>query len=136
MKFKYLIIRIDLPSGKEGGIQNLDEYSCPEKAYEEMNKLEAKKDKQDHFFDVVLRQDTSTHIPEVESESICLPFNFKHPKSGEERTIFLSEKEIQEKLESELYDMLTCDCEPIGETNVLECGCFDYIEQFDLLERP
>lgn len=68
--------------------------------------------------------------------SDSMEFKFKHSKSGEIKTISLSYSEIQEKLESELYDQVgCCDCEPVGETNVVECGCEDYLEGFVLQDR-
>lgn len=64
-----------------------------------------------------------------------MDFVFKHGKSGELKTISLSEVEIQDKLSDVLLDELCCDCEPIGETNVVECGCDEYYEEFELMPR-
>lgn len=62
-------------------------------------------------------------------------FIFKHPASGEIKTISLSDVEIQQLLSDQLADELTCDCEPVGETNVVECNCEDYISEFELQDR-
>jgi len=61
-----------------------------------------------------------------------MDFLFKHPESGEVKLVTLSGQQIQTMLEDELLDELTCDCEPIGETNVIECGCEDYLSEFEL----
>jgi hypothetical protein len=62
-----------------------------------------------------------------------MEFKFKHMETGEVKSIFLTAQEIQDRLAFELKDELTCDCEPIGETNVIECGCYDYFDGFELL---
>ena len=67
--------------------------------------------------------------------SEIIEFQFKHIKTGEVKTITLSFDEIQEKLEDDLIDEITCDCEPVGETNVVECGCEDYFEGFNIVPR-
>lgn len=64
-----------------------------------------------------------------------MDFIFKHPRSGEVKTVSLSDVEIQSMLDVQLYDELTCDCKPVGETNVVECGCEDYIGEFELQSR-
>lgn len=66
---------------------------------------------------------------------MSVDFTFKHPESGEVKTIYLSESDIQEKLSDQLIDELTCDCQPVGETNVVECNCEDYLHEFELQER-
>ena len=64
-----------------------------------------------------------------------MDFTFKHPVSGEVKTVYLSEDQIQHMLSEDLYNDLTCDCHPTGETNVVECGCDEYLEEFELQER-
>lgn len=64
-----------------------------------------------------------------------MKFKFKHPKSGEIRFIELTPQEIQDQLSDYLHDNLTCDCEPIGETNVVECSCEDYLCDFELQDQ-
>jgi len=62
-------------------------------------------------------------------------FEFIH-KSGEKRTVVITEKEIQSLLEYNLYEkIMECSCEPVGETNVVECNCEDYLDGFELQER-
>lgn len=64
-----------------------------------------------------------------------MEFKFKHPKSGEVRSVFLTDEQIQDMLGDELGESLTCDCEPIGETNVVECNCEYYLCEFELMDR-
>lgn len=65
-----------------------------------------------------------------------MDFIFKHKTSGEIKTVSLTEKQIQKLLEYELYEeYLKCDCEPVGETNVVECNCDDYLCGFKLQDR-
>ncbi len=65
-----------------------------------------------------------------------MDFTFKHQESGEIKTVTLSPKEIQRRLMDDLYnDCLSCDCEPIGETNVVECNCEEYLCGFELQDR-
>lgn len=56
--------------------------------------------------------------------------------SGERRTVTVTRDEVIEGMEDALYEKLgaqICRCEPIGETNVVECNCQDYIEEFALV---
>lgn len=62
-------------------------------------------------------------------------FKFKHPESGEIKTVTFSAERIQNELEYQIKEELTCDCEPVGETNVIECNCEDYFCEFELQER-
>lgn len=66
-------------------------------------------------------------------------FTFRHPVSGEEVSVAMSLKEIQENLTNELYDKLAesvCSCEPVGETNVVDCNCGDHVDDFVLQPVP
>lgn len=66
-------------------------------------------------------------------------FTFRHPVSGEEVSVAMSLKEIQENLSNELYDKLAesvCSCEPVGETNVVDCNCGDHVDEFVLQPVP
>ena len=63
-----------------------------------------------------------------------MDFIFKHPKSGEVLTVTLADNKIREVMEDEARDLLRCDCEPIGETNVIECNCCDYFDEFELVK--
>lgn len=70
----------------------------------------------------------------VWKEGEMLDFKFKHTKTGEEKIVNFTEKEIRDLIEEEAYDKVQeCDCEPIGETNVIECNCIDYLEHFELI---
>ncbi len=65
-----------------------------------------------------------------------MDFLFIHSETKEEKIISLTEQTIQNLLEDTLLDMvMTCDCEPVGETNVVECNCEDYLEDFYIQER-
>ncbi|MGP0171241.1 hypothetical protein ACSVIJ_05085 [Pseudomonas sp. NCHU5208] len=71
--------------------------------------------------------------------SASVQFTFRHPVSGETATVAMSLKEIQENLSSELYDKLAeqvCSCEPVGETNVVDCNCGDHVDEYKLLPEP
>lgn len=55
----------------------------------------------------------------------------------ETKDILISEKEIIEYLCDLAFEKLNdelCECKPIGETNVIECSCEDYIYTFELKE--
>ena len=62
-----------------------------------------------------------------------MDFVFKHPGTGEHKVISLSDKQIQEKLMSDLE--LTCGCEPEGEATFTECNCYEYLDEFELQDR-
>lgn len=64
-----------------------------------------------------------------------MDFTFKHKSSGELKKISLTEIQIQDMLEDDLFDELTCDCQSIGETNVVECSCESYFDGFALQPR-
>jgi len=65
-----------------------------------------------------------------------MKFTFKHSVSGEIKIIEFTDKEIQSLLEDELIERASdCDCQPIGETNVVECNCDDYYCDFILQDR-
>ena len=64
-----------------------------------------------------------------------MDFVFKHYISGETRIISLSGEEVQSMVGDFLYDIIwTCNCEPVGETNVVECNCETYLSGFKLQE--
>ncbi|MCG6387523.1 hypothetical protein K6U51_12295 [Vibrio fluvialis] len=64
-----------------------------------------------------------------------MTFTFKHPESGEIKFVTLTADEIQNRLADQLIDELSCDCSPVGETNVIECNCDDYLYEFELQDR-
>lgn len=59
-------------------------------------------------------------------------FVFKHPKTGEEMSSKLYTP--LELLDTDLSIInertCVCDCKPVGETNVVECNCDDYYQDF------
>lgn len=64
-----------------------------------------------------------------------MSFEYAH-LSGERRTVSITREDVIEGMEDSLYEKLSdqiCRCDPIGETNVVECNCQDYIEEFALV---
>lgn len=61
-----------------------------------------------------------------------MDFIFKHPKSNEVITITICDSEIREHMEEEARDKMDCGCQPVGETNVIECNCSDYFDDFEM----
>lgn len=68
-----------------------------------------------------------------------MEFKFKHHETGEERSLFLSEKEMSEMIDrDDLLDEFykeQCKCQPVGETNVIECNCDEFLSEFELIEE-
>ena len=65
-----------------------------------------------------------------------MTFEYVHP-DGERRSVSMSRAEVAEHMDSELFEKLTdtiCQCEPIGETNVVDCRCDEVAEQFELVK--
>jgi uncharacterized phage protein (TIGR01671 family) len=65
---------------------------------------------------------------------IRFEFVFQHQDSKEIKTKRFTLDEIANGFEDELF-ILECDCEPVGETNVVECNCEDYLEDFRLIDK-
>jgi len=64
-----------------------------------------------------------------------LRFEYRHPQSGERHRVTLTKAEAASEVEEELFQKLSshvCSCVPIGETNVVDCNCSDYIDEFEL----
>ncbi|WP_311061463.1 hypothetical protein [Pseudomonas aeruginosa] len=62
-------------------------------------------------------------------------FEYRHP-NGESHTIQVSREDVLQQMPEFLFEALCakfCHCEPIGETNVVECSCDEYAEEFQLL---
>lgn len=63
----------------------------------------------------------------------------QHPESKEEKTVTFDIKYLKDIIETDpdrAYDALGeqfCNCQPVGETNVVECGCIDYLECFEIM---
>jgi hypothetical protein len=62
-------------------------------------------------------------------------FTFKHPKTKDTIILHVSDREIQNILADDLRDRLTCTCEPVGETNCIDCNCEEYYDELVLQER-
>ena len=65
-----------------------------------------------------------------------MEFKFKHCDTGRILTLSLSEEEMANLIDvDDLFDEFCkdkCKCESVGETNVIECGCEDYLNGFEL----
>ncbi|EPJ7976428.1 TPA: hypothetical protein SHC48_006304 [Pseudomonas aeruginosa] len=62
-------------------------------------------------------------------------FEYRHP-NGECHTVTVSREQVINEMPDFLFEALCsklCDCEPVGETNVVECRCDEYAEEFKLL---
>ena len=56
-------------------------------------------------------------------------FIFKHP-NGEVKTVRVSMDRIINLIEDELLETVcSCDCQPVGESNFLDCGCWDHYQE-------
>ncbi|CAM4002600.1 hypothetical protein [Pseudomonas wadenswilerensis] len=63
-------------------------------------------------------------------------FTLKHPLSQEKRTVTLTKAEVANGMEDTLYEKLAdqlCRRESVGETNVVDCNCDEYIHDFELV---
>lgn len=69
----------------------------------------------------------------------AMSFKFRHP-DGEQHTVTVTRDEVAKELPDFLFEKLSekvCKCEPIGETNVVDCICCDYVDDFRLVsEEP
>lgn len=62
-------------------------------------------------------------------------FEYRHP-NGECHTVTVSLEQVINEMPDFLFEALCskfCNCEPVGETNVVECRCDEYAEEFKLL---
>ncbi len=66
-----------------------------------------------------------------------LEFIFQHPESKEFKSkIVALDRILQDGLTiDEIKDNITCNCQPVGETNVVDCNCGDYYDEFQLVEK-
>lgn len=65
-----------------------------------------------------------------------LTFQYQHPFTKEIRTVTLTKADIVDGMEDGMYEKLVkqfCQCESVGETNVIDCNCDEYIHDFDLV---
>ncbi|MBI6558098.1 hypothetical protein YA0868_01930 [Pseudomonas syringae] len=61
-------------------------------------------------------------------------FEFRHPANGEAHTVSVSFEEIAHHMCEVLFEKLCgefCQCEPVGETNVVDCRCDEYADEFE-----
>jgi hypothetical protein len=66
----------------------------------------------------------------------CMLFEYRHPDSDEKRTVAITRKDVADGMEDKLFEELCgqiCRCESVGETNIVECNCSDYADEFQLL---
>lgn len=64
----------------------------------------------------------------------ALTFTYKHPSTTERRSVSLSRAEVAEGMEATLYEKLVaqlCQCESVGEANVIDCNCHQYGHDFE-----
>lgn len=62
-------------------------------------------------------------------------FEYLHP-NGERHTVTVSREQVLEEMPDFIFEALCgkfCNCEPVGETNVIECRCDEYAEEFQLV---
>lgn len=63
-----------------------------------------------------------------------MTFRFKN-SNGDIKDVDVSIDIIFERCADEAYELLAnCQCEPVGETNVVECNCYETVEDYDLIE--
>ena len=76
-------------------------------------------------------------VAQTEQQPVeVMPFQFKHPGTGDAHAVALTRQEVADGMEDTLYEKLAdliCHCEPVGETNVVDCNCDDYIYEFELV---
>ncbi|WP_253249170.1 hypothetical protein [Pseudomonas putida] len=74
--------------------------------------------------------------PSAPVELQRMSFEYVHA-DGERHTVALSREEVAGYMDEFLFEKLTeeiCHCEPIGETNVVDCRCDEVAEQFSLVK--
>ena len=66
----------------------------------------------------------------------ALSFEFEHPSSKEKRAVTLTKRDVFDGMEDYFYDKLgeqVCQCESVGETNVVDCNCDEYVHDFEVV---
>lgn len=74
--------------------------------------------------------------PVVERQPVVMSFDFEHPFSCEKRTVSLTKQDVFDGMEDFFYDKLgeqICQCESVGETNVVDCSCDEYVHDFEIV---
>ncbi|QZI68711.1 hypothetical protein K5F93_20220 [Pseudomonas protegens] len=65
-------------------------------------------------------------------------FVYVHPQTAERHTVTVTRDEVAEHMEEQLFQKLCecfCECQPVGETNVVDCRCDEVAEQFKLVKE-
>ena len=107
--------------------KHIDKESISIRRWEALCKLRA-----------ILSKPAAQHQCEPVAES-SLTFHFLHPLTKDRRVVTLTKAQVAEGMEGTLYEQLNkviCACEPVGETNVVDCNCWEYTDDFDLVEVP
>ena len=63
-----------------------------------------------------------------------MDFKFKNKQTGEIKVVSIDDAMIRMQLEEFAAENL-CQCQPVGETNVVECNCQEYYEDFELVNN-
>lgn len=85
------------------------------------------------------KRNTGPHILDAHSIQpafASLHFTYEHRDNKERHTVSVTRAEVIEHMDEQLFVKLTdkfCECEAIGETNVVECRCNEYTEEFGLV---
>ncbi|HCI2709216.1 TPA: hypothetical protein NOT48_000179 [Pseudomonas aeruginosa] len=79
----------------------------------------------------------ASHITAQAQHSVPEEFSFeyRHP-NGECHTVTVSREQVINEMPDFLFEALCskfCNCEAVGETNVVECRCDEYAEEFKLI---
>jgi hypothetical protein len=75
-------------------------------------------------------------VERMSGEQAGLTFKYQHPLTKENRSVSLTKAEVAAGMEDTLYEKLVaqfCQCESVGETNVVDCNCDEYIHDFELV---
>lgn len=85
----------------------------------------------------MIQEALRTRPAQTEQQPVeVMPFQFKHPDTGDAHAVALTRQEVADGMEDTLYEKLAdliCHCEPVGETNVVDCNCDEYIYEFELV---
>lgn len=74
-------------------------------------------------------------LPMLQVQQAPLTFQFRHRATNELRSVRVTRAEIAEDMADTLFEKLVsqfCECEPLGETNEVECRCDEYGDEFEL----
>lgn len=77
------------------------------------------------------------HAEQPAQVAVVMSFDFEHPCSKEKRTVALSKQDVFDGMEDYFYDKLgeqICQCESVGETNVVDCNCDEYVHDFEIVQ--